>query len=78
MKAQPTSRGNRSTAKATGTTSPDSRERKGESTARKKILLVDDHPMMRIGVTTLINGEPDLTVCCQASDAEEALSEIPK
>jgi DNA-binding NarL/FixJ family response regulator len=34
--------------------------------------------MMRIGVTTLINGEPDLTVCCQASDAEEALGEIPK
>jgi len=78
VKAQPTSRGNRSTAKATGATSPDSRERKGESTARKKILLVDDHPMMRIGVTTLINGEPDLTVCCQSSDAEEALSEIPK
>lgn len=34
--------------------------------------------MMRIGVTTLINGEPDLEVCCQASHAEEALSAIPK
>jgi DNA-binding NarL/FixJ family response regulator len=45
---------------------------------RKKILLVDDHPMMRIGVTTLINAEPDLTVCFQASKAEEALIEIPQ
>jgi DNA-binding NarL/FixJ family response regulator len=54
------------------------RQREAVSTARRKILLVDDHPMMRIGVTTLINGEPDLTVCCQASHAEEALIEIPK
>jgi DNA-binding NarL/FixJ family response regulator len=45
---------------------------------RKKILLVDDHPMMRTGITALIEGEPDLTVCCQASTAEEGLREIPK
>ena len=30
--------------------------------------------MMRIGVTTLIDAEPDLTVCCQASHAEEAIA----
>ena len=39
---------------------------------------MDDHPMMRTGVTTLINAEPSLMVCCQAGRAEEALSEIPK
>jgi DNA-binding NarL/FixJ family response regulator len=44
---------------------------------RKKILLVDDHPMMRIGVTTLINAEPDLQVVAQANTAEQALTEIP-
>ena len=48
------------------------------SPPRRKILLVDDHPMMRIGVTTLINAEVDLVVCCQANRAEEALTEIPK
>jgi DNA-binding NarL/FixJ family response regulator len=45
---------------------------------RKKILLVDDHPMMRIGVTTLINAEPDLQVVAQANTAEQALMEIPQ
>jgi DNA-binding NarL/FixJ family response regulator len=43
---------------------------------RKKILLVDDHPMMRIGVTTLINAEPDLQVIAQANTAEEALAQL--
>ena len=45
---------------------------------RKKILLVDDHPMMRIGVTTLINAEPDLSVVGQANTAEQGLAEIPR
>jgi DNA-binding NarL/FixJ family response regulator len=52
--------------------------RPGNSPARKCILVVDDHPMMRTGITTLINAEPDLKVCCQTSTAEEALREIPK
>jgi DNA-binding NarL/FixJ family response regulator len=51
---------------------------KEASPARKRILIVDDHPMTRMGVTTLINAEPDLVVCCQANQAEEALAEIPK
>jgi DNA-binding NarL/FixJ family response regulator len=78
VKPKPIPGGDRNAAKAPGSTSPDIRPREGGSTARKKILLVDDHPMMRVGVTTLIKGEADLTVCCQASQAEEALNEIPK
>jgi len=70
--------GGRAAAKAAGSAATVIRPPGEASTARKKILLVDDHPMMRMGVTTLINGEPDLTVCCQASQAEEALTEIPK
>jgi DNA-binding NarL/FixJ family response regulator len=77
VKAKTKSSGGRAAAKASGSTATDTRPRRGTSPVRKKILLVDDHPMMRIGVTTLINGEPDLTVCCQASNAEQALSEIP-
>jgi DNA-binding NarL/FixJ family response regulator len=44
---------------------------------RKKVLLVDDHPMMLVGLKTLIDAEPDLAVCAQARDAETALREIP-
>lgn len=34
--------------------------------------------MMRIGVTALIDAEPDLVVCCQANDAAMALSEMAR
>jgi DNA-binding NarL/FixJ family response regulator len=38
-----------------------------------RILIVDDHPVVRHGMTQLIEEEPDLKVCGQASDAAEAL-----
>jgi DNA-binding NarL/FixJ family response regulator len=44
--------------------------------ARKSILIVDDHPIMREGLAQLINNEPDLTVCGEAESAEEALSRV--
>ncbi|MFQ5571966.1 MAG: response regulator [Rhodothermales bacterium] len=40
----------------------------------KKILIVDDHPLMRKGLAMTLDAEPDLTVCAQVADAEEALS----
>jgi len=46
------------------------------SAPRKRILLVDDHPMMRLGMTQLINAEPDLQACGQAGDAAEALRQL--
>lgn len=39
---------------------------------RKKVLLVDDHPIVRFGMAQLINGEDELFVCCEASNAQEA------
>ena len=45
---------------------------------RKRIFLVDDHPMMRDGMSRLIDSEPSLTCCGGAKTAEEALSEIPR
>lgn len=47
-------------------------------TARKKVLIVDDHPMTRAGVMQLINKQPDLIVCSEAGNPAEALNEIPK
>jgi DNA-binding NarL/FixJ family response regulator len=40
----------------------------------KRILLVEDHPLMRKGLALSIETEPDLKVCGQLADAEEALA----
>lgn len=44
----------------------------------RKILIVDDHPMMREGLAQLINHEPDLEVCGQAERAGEAIECVTK
>lgn len=38
-----------------------------------RILLVDDHTIVRQGVRMLLESEPDLTVCGEASGGEEAI-----
>ena len=45
---------------------------------KTKILIVDDHPIVRQGLTELINQEDDLVVCEQAEDAAEAMGIIKK
>jgi DNA-binding NarL/FixJ family response regulator len=42
-----------------------------------KIMLVDDHPVMRNGLAQLIDHEPDLKVCGQFEDAGTAFEAIP-
>ncbi len=44
--------------------------------APRRILLVDDHPVVRQGLALLINREPDLTVCGDAEEANSALERI--
>jgi DNA-binding NarL/FixJ family response regulator len=43
---------------------------------KKRILIVDDHPMMRQGLAQLIGAEPDLIICGEAENAESALDGI--
>ena len=43
---------------------------------KTKVLIVDDHPIIRQGLSELINHEPDLIVCGHAEDAPEALGKI--
>jgi DNA-binding NarL/FixJ family response regulator len=46
--------------------------------ARKRILLVDDHPIMRHGLAQLINSEPDLQICGEAGSSAEGLRSVEK
>ncbi|MFT4113890.1 response regulator [Silvibacterium sp.] len=45
-----------------------------ETTGRIRILLADDHPMMRRGLVEEINAQSDMQVVAEASSGEEALS----
>jgi len=39
----------------------------------KRLLLVDDHPIMRHGLVQLISAEPDLEVCAEAGNAADGM-----
>lgn len=43
---------------------------------RKRVFLVDDHPLVRQGVALSINHEPDLIVCGEADNVAQALTLI--
>src|SRR5258706_59850 len=43
---------------------------------RKRILLVEDHAVVRFGIAQLINRQADLVVCGEEEDASRALSAI--
>ena len=45
---------------------------------RTRILLVDDHAVVRFGIAQLINKQSDLVVCGEEEDASNALSAITK
>lgn len=47
--------------------------REGEKT---RILMVDDHPIVREGMALFLNAQPDLHLCCEAADAEEAMRKL--
>jgi DNA-binding NarL/FixJ family response regulator len=44
----------------------------------KRILIVDDHPMMRTGLAQLIGNEPDLKVSAEADTAGQAIDIVAK
>ena len=43
---------------------------------KSRILIVDDHPMVREGLSKLVKSEEDLVICGQADDAPQALKII--
>jgi len=50
-----------------------------KTVARKsRVFIVDDHPLVREGLTNLINGQDDLIVCGEAKDSAQAINGIGK
>lgn len=47
--------------------------RKGSSVARQRILLVDDHEVVRLGLRTLLEKNPNFEVVAEAATAREAV-----
>jgi DNA-binding NarL/FixJ family response regulator len=45
---------------------------------KKRLLIVDDHPIVRQGITRLINYEDELMVCGEAGNAKEALEAVDR
>ena len=41
--------------------------------ARIRVFAVDDHPLLREGIATLVNSQPDMTVAGQAATGREAI-----
>ncbi len=43
-----------------------------------RVLLVDDHEVVRLGLEALLHGQPDITVVAEASTAEEAIRAVAR
>jgi DNA-binding NarL/FixJ family response regulator len=49
-----------------------------QANTKYRVFIVDDHPIVRAGLTRLIDCEPDLMVCGEAEDEPQALATIGK
>ena len=50
----------------------------GTFAGKRCVFIVDDHPLVREGLTNLINRQSDLIVCGEAKDSAEAIAGIAK
>ena len=48
----------------------------GKNSAKKRILVVDEFPMLRYGLITFLNAQPDMVVCGEANSIPNALIKI--
>jgi len=50
----------------------------GTVARKSRVFIVDDHPLVREGLTNLINGQDDLIVCGEAKDSAQAITGVVK
>jgi DNA-binding NarL/FixJ family response regulator len=50
----------------------------GTGARKSRVLVVDDHPLVREGLANLINAQHDLMVCAEAGDSAQAMAGIVK
>lgn len=48
----------------------------GKTPAQKKILIVEDHPLTRMGLVQVISREPDFLICGEAETSAEAIEAL--
>jgi DNA-binding NarL/FixJ family response regulator len=63
---------------ARASSQPKATDRGADRPERRRILLVEDHPLMRAGLAQLINRQPDMVVCGEAGDPASASHEIAR
>jgi two-component system response regulator NreC len=68
----------RTSIHARQTASPDSRLPSPDSTTSIRLLLADDHALLRSGLRMLLDAQPDMQVVGEASDGTEAVREALK
>ena len=45
---------------------------------KMKVMVVDDHPLLRVGITAIVNARSDMNVVAQAQTGEEAVALFPR
>src|SRR3989304_2768949 len=49
-----------------------------ESVANIRLLIADDHGVVRAGLRALFNSQPDMEVCAEAADGQQAVAQSAK
>lgn len=55
-----------------------SKTKQSKAAARKRVIIIDDHPLIRQGIKMLLSNEDDLEVCAEAESASGALKAMKK
>jgi len=50
----------------------------GRPVAKTRILVLEEHPLLRDGITDFLNAQPDLLVCGEAGNIRDARDELAK
>jgi DNA-binding NarL/FixJ family response regulator len=50
----------------------------GKHAAKTRILVLEEHPLLRHGISVYLNAQPDMTVCGEVDSIPDARSKIPE